>query len=110
MIYSKAPADLPDNHFVPFERATDYATENLTLEAELWDGIEFDPGFVALPYSWTESKALPRVEAFPWDKNQGLSVLNGYHALHCLVSWTFDLYEPTLRSLPEKNPSIHPTT
>ena len=93
----KYPAGILNNHLIPFEWATDYATENLTLAAELWDSIDFDPGFVALPYDWTESKSLPRAQAFPWDKSQGLYVLNGYHALHCLVSRTFRLWESLLR-------------
>ena len=46
----KFPAGILNNHLIPFEWATDYATENLTLAAELRDNINFDPGFVALPY------------------------------------------------------------
>ena len=42
---------------------------------------------VALPYTWTEKKGLPDAQVFPWDHDQGLYVLNGYHALHCLVSY-----------------------
>lgn len=80
-------ADLATDYNVPFQWATDYATDNLTLAAELWDGINFDVGFVALRYEWTEEKDLPRAQPFPWDHEQGLYVLNGYHALHCLVSY-----------------------
>lgn len=79
-------ADLASDYNVPFQWATNYATDNLTLAAELWDGINFDVGFVALPYEWTAEKTLPRAQPFPWDHEQGLYVLNGYHALHCLVS------------------------
>ena len=94
---TKTPAGLSNNHVITFEWATDYATDNLTLAAELWDNIDFDSGFVALPYEWTESKDLPRAQAFPWDRSKGLYVLNGYHALHCLVIRTFRLCKNPLR-------------
>ena len=79
-------ANLPSEVLKPFEWATEYANPNLTEAGALWDAINFDVGMVALPYDWTESKDLPRAQPFPWDHDQGLYVLNGHHALHCLVS------------------------
>lgn len=70
---------------IPFEWATEYANPNLTESGPLWDAINFDIGMVALWYTWTDFKDLPRAQVFPWDHDQGLYVINGYHALHCLV-------------------------
>jgi len=77
-------ADLAWDLNIPFEWATDYANPNLTESGALWDAIMFDVGFVALPYEWTDSVDLPRAQEFPWDRTQGLYVINAYHALHCL--------------------------
>lgn len=83
---------------IPFQWATDYASPNLTLAGELWESIDFDVGMVALPYDWTDEKDLPRAQVFPWDQEQGLYVLNGYHALHCLVKLRL------ICNLPHSNP------
>ena len=89
-------ADLATDVPVAFEWATEYSNPNLTEAAALWESISFDVGMVALPYIWTEEKSLPRAQPFPWDHSQGLYVLNGYHALHCLVilPLLFPLHSP----------------
>ena len=78
-------AELEKDLSVPFEWASEYATTNLTLGNELWESINFDAGMVALPNEWTDSKDLMRAQPFPWDREQGLYILNGHHNLHCLV-------------------------
>ena len=78
-------AELAADLTLPFEWATDYASTNLTLSGELWENINFDKGMVALPNEWTDSKQLPRAQAFPWDHERGLYILNGFHVIHCLV-------------------------
>jgi len=102
--YAALAADLT----IPFQWATDYASPNLTLAGELWESIDFDVGMVALPYEWTDEKELPRAQFFPWDHDQGLYVINGYHALHCLKSIHRSLREYHL-GLPQTLPLAHIT-
>lgn len=64
---------------------TPYATTNLTAAAVLWDAIDFDSGFIALPYGYAAAKGLPRAQPFPWDNTKGIYLVNVYHSLHCLV-------------------------
>lgn len=78
-------ADLAADLTLPFEWTTDYASTNLTFSGELWESINFDKGMVALPNGWTDSMQLPRAQAFPWDHEKGLYILNGFHVIHCLV-------------------------
>ncbi|KKY37956.1 hypothetical protein UCDDA912_g02043 [Diaporthe ampelina] len=83
--YCPSPyASLKPTLQVPFEWSTEYAATNLTAAGELWDGISFDVGFVALDNDWTAAHGLIQAQPFPWDKSKGLYVLNGFHALHCL--------------------------
>ncbi|MCJ1478395.1 hypothetical protein MMC13_007075 [Lambiella insularis] len=79
-------AELVADLTFPFEHATEYASTNLTLAQDLWEGINLDAGMVALPDEWTDSVNLPRAQAFPWDHDKGLYILNSFHVLHCLKS------------------------
>lgn len=65
---------------------TEYATTNLTEGSELWEAIDFDSGFIALPNDYAKSKGLPEAQPFVWDDSKGIYVVNAYHSLHCLVS------------------------
>lgn len=54
---------------------------NMTALDELWDGMDVNPGVIALPHD----NSLATTQDFPWDKSKGLYMLNSYHNLHCLV-------------------------
>lgn len=71
---------------IPWVHNTEYATTNLTEATNLWESIDFDSGFIALPHDYAASKHLPKSQNFPWDQSKGIYVVNGYHSLHCLVS------------------------
>ena len=62
-----------------------YASDNETLADELWDALNIDHGVIALPDSYVENVNLPQSQRFPWDRSQGIYLLNAYHNLHCLV-------------------------
>jgi hypothetical protein len=57
---------------------------NMTALDELWDGMDVNPGVIALPHD----NSLATTQDFPWDKSKGLYMLNSYHNLHCLVRRT----------------------
>lgn len=42
---------------------------------------------VALSDDFVERARLPRSQRFPWDDSKGLYLINGYHNLHCIVSY-----------------------
>ena len=72
---------VPWTHHTPYTGAEDNQTE----ADALWDKISVGFGAVALTNSFASSKALPEAQAFPWDGDKELYLLNGYHNLHCLV-------------------------
>ena len=54
---------------------------------ELWDSINFDAGVIYISSDLADSMELPPSQSFPWDPKLQTYLLNGYHNLHCLVSF-----------------------
>ena len=54
---------------------------------ELWDQINFDAGVIYISSDHADSMGLPQSQSFPWDPKLQIYLLNGYHDLHCLVSF-----------------------
>lgn len=87
----------------PYVRVTKYASENETLQTQLWHDINIDSGVVALSDEWATKHNLRTAQRFPWDQNKGVYILHGFHNLHCLkiVHISLDEYrrgEPQSRS------------
>ena len=61
------------------------STLNMSENDELWGSIAISPGVVALEHSLTDAVSLPRGDAFPWDSDKSVYILDSYHNLHCLV-------------------------
>lgn len=69
-----------------FKRDTDYTHPDHAISDAAWAAIDIAPGFVALDKQYAESMDLPASQAFPWDEDKSIYLLNAYHNLHCLVS------------------------
>lgn len=52
-----------------------------------WDAISIDNGSIALDFAYVQKMGLPPAQPFPWDATKGIYILNGYHGIHCLVSF-----------------------
>jgi len=81
---------------IPWVHNTEYANTNLSEASELWEAIDFDSGFIALPNDYAQSKSLPPAQEFVWDTTKGIYVVNAYHSLHCLKSIHASLTEYSL--------------
>ncbi|KAI1826340.1 hypothetical protein F4861DRAFT_102869 [Xylaria intraflava] len=85
-------AELPPSKYAKLRRTREepyvfvsrYASENQTLQEQLWHDINVDNGYVALSDDWAVRNGLRKAQRFPWDQSKGLYILHGYHNLHCL--------------------------
>lgn len=73
------------NLTIPITWNSEYATTNLTEASEIWNGINYDDGIIAIPYTLIDKMGLHRAQKHPWDPNYGVYLINGYHQIHCLV-------------------------
>ena len=80
-LYAGLERDVP----TPYRDDTIFASHNRTIADAAWDSWVVDPGIVALPHDWVKDKMLPQAQHWPWDKNKGIYLLNGFHNIHCLV-------------------------
>ena len=83
-LYAGLERDVP----TPYRLDTIFAHHNRSVADAAWDSWVVDPGIVALPHEWVKAKMLPQSQHWPWDKDKGIYLLNGFHNLHCLVSFT----------------------
>ena len=81
-LYAGLERDVP----MPYRHDTIFAHHNRSIADAAWDSWVVDPGIVALPHEWVKAKMLPQSQHWPWDKDKGIYLLNGFHNLHCLVS------------------------
>ena len=82
-LYAGLERDVP----TPYRDDTIFVNHNRSIADAAWDSWVVDPGIVALPHEWVKRKMLPQAQHWPWDKNKGIYLLNGFHNIHCLVSW-----------------------
>ncbi|KAL8821736.1 MAG: hypothetical protein Q9223_000260 [Gallowayella weberi] len=78
-------AHLRQDFSLAWQSKSRYFGEDDAVADKLWDEISIDNGTVALDDTYAASMGLPLSQRFPWDKNKGLYLLNGYHSLHCLA-------------------------
>lgn len=52
-----------------------------------WGELRVDDGIIALPKSYAMEKGLQPSDGFPWDSSKDIYLVNGYHGIHCLVSF-----------------------
>ena len=83
-LYAGLERDVP----TPYRDDTIFVNHNRSIADAAWNSWVVDPGIVALPHEWVKRKMLPQAQHWPWDKNKGIYLLNGFHNIHCLVSWT----------------------
>jgi hypothetical protein len=81
-LYAGLERDIP----IPFRDDTIFSPHNRSLSDAAWDQWVVDPGIVALPHDWVKAKMLPQAQRWPWDKEKGVYLLNGFHNIHCLVN------------------------
>jgi len=77
-------AHLARNSAVAWTSRSSYFGEDEALADQLWEEISIDNGTVALSDSYAEAMGLPISQRFPWDKEKGIYLLNGFHSMHCL--------------------------
>ncbi|KAH8779955.1 hypothetical protein F5883DRAFT_193783 [Diaporthe sp. PMI_573] len=77
-------AELESHDEQPYVLLTDFASDNLTLQDQLWHDINIDVGVVALSDEWAAEHNLRTAQRFPWDQTKGIYLLHGFHNLHCL--------------------------
>ena len=82
-LYAGLERDVP----TPYRDDTIFANHNRSIADAAWNSWVVDPGIVALPHEWVKRKMLPQAQHWPWDKDKGIYLLNGFHNIHCLVSW-----------------------
>lgn len=80
-------AHLAKDFAVAWASNSSYFGEDEALADRLWDDISIDNGTVALDDAYVEAMGLPISQRFPWDQEKGLYLLNGFHSMHCLVSY-----------------------
>lgn len=77
-------AKLQRHNEQPYVLLTDFASDNETLQDQLWHDINIDLGVVALSDEWAAQHDLRLAQRFPWDQTKGIYILHGFHNLHCL--------------------------
>lgn len=80
-LYAGLERDVP----TPYRDKTIFVSHNRSIADAAWDAWVVDPGIVALPHEWVKAKMLPQAQHWPWDKDKGIYLLNGFHNIHCLV-------------------------
>lgn len=80
-LYAGLERDVP----TPYRDDTIFGSHNRSLADAAWSSWVVDPGIVALPHDWVRGRMLPQAQNWPWDKDKGIYLLNGFHNLHCLV-------------------------
>lgn len=80
-LYAGLERDVP----LPYRDDTIFANSNRSIADAAWDSWVVDPGIVALSHNWVKAKMLPQAQHWPWDKEKGIYLLNGFHNIHCLV-------------------------
>ena len=83
-LYAGLERDVP----TPYRDDTLFVNHNRSIADAAWNSWVVDPGIVALPHEWVKRKMLPQAQHWPWDKNKGIYLLNGFHNIHCLVNWS----------------------
>lgn len=63
---------------------TNYSSEDLALQDQLWHDINIDDAVVALSDDWAAERGLRTAQRFPWDETKGIYILHGFHNLHCI--------------------------
>lgn len=69
---------------------TDYSSTDSAVVDAAWEGYVVN-GFVALPALWTKDRKWPPGRPMPGETSKEIYVVDGFHQLHCLVS-----FEPPL--------------
>lgn len=76
---------------VPFTFSHDetYTNSNRSIADAAWNAPKLHSwvGLVALSKDYIESQKLLPAQRWPWDESRSLYILNGFHNLHCLVSF-----------------------
>ena len=62
--------------------------DNRTVDDEMWttDRYNINYGMVALDDEYVRERGLLPAERYPWDASKSVYLLQGYHAMHCVVS------------------------
>jgi len=58
--------------------------QNNTDRSILWETLDTTPGEIALDHEEAKALGLPQSQDFPWDRNRGIYLVNGFHQVHCL--------------------------
>jgi hypothetical protein len=67
--------------------STFYSEDKLEEVFESWNRINVDAGMIALPESKAHELGIPLGSPFYWDNSKHIYLLEGYHCLHCTVSF-----------------------
>lgn len=73
---------------------TAYSPKNHSDSDDLWEAILPSHGFVAMDRQWAERRQWPESMYLPSDHSKGVYLLEGYHQLHCLVSFVCVTFHP----------------
>ncbi|PQE03934.1 cytochrome p450 protein [Rutstroemia sp. NJR-2017a BVV2] len=98
-------AGLPTNIPTVYTFRTDYFSNNLTLENEMWDNLNLDASVVALDPEYVAQHKLEKSSPFPWDTEREKymrkafmdlqagdeSVIPPDHVYHCIGSLRQDI-------------------
>lgn len=80
-------AGLERNKRIAWTDDSDFASHNRTTWDQAWETLKPDTGFVAISDDLAIRTGLHESQRWPWDPSKGLYLLQGYHSLHCLVSY-----------------------
>lgn len=72
-----------------------FDSSNETIAAAAWDGIEAGHGDVVVDPEWAARQGLPPSAEHPYMPGKSVYVIEAYHAMHCLVSYSVN---PSCRS------------
>lgn len=82
--YAKVARTVPSY----FYQDPTYTSHNRTIANAAWDEVKIDLGIVALSDAFVEEHGLMPAQRFPWDASKGIYLINAFHNVHCLVSFS----------------------
>ena len=82
---SLAGLDQTRDYMRPAFTSSQYTSPNHTEANAAWKAIQPGHGVVAVEHDWAAQRQLPTTMDLPSNPNMSVYVIEGYHALHCIV-------------------------
>ena len=91
----------------PAFTSSQYTSPNHTEANTAWQAIQPGHGVVAVSHEWAAQRQLPATMDLPMDSNMSVYVIEGYHALHCIVRIALPFHSAQTDNLSLENASYY---